>query len=141
MVKLHKIPDNVMRFMLGVEKYLNDHPKVIFAYLFGSLAKRVKKPTSDVDIAVYLKRGENYGALKLELLSALSDLLQTDEIDLVILNTASLPLAMNILKGKRRLVDKRPFERHGFESLTMRKYLDFSIKESALLRKRYLHGR
>ncbi|MFZ0131266.1 MAG: hypothetical protein WAK95_01910 [Desulfobacterales bacterium] len=69
------------------------------------------------------------------------DALQTDEIDLVIFNTASLPLAMNILRKKRILVDKQPFTRHLVESLTMRKYFDFSIKESAMLRRRYLNGR
>jgi hypothetical protein len=64
----------------------------------------------------------------------------TDEIDLVVLNTASLPLIMNILKRKKRLVDKDPFKRHAFESLVMRKYFDFSIKESTQLRRRYLNG-
>ena len=44
----------------------------------------------------------------------------TDEIDLVILNTAHLPLLMNILRNKKVIVDKEPFARQIFESLTMR---------------------
>jgi hypothetical protein len=72
--------------------------------------------------------------------SRLIDILQTDEIDLVILNIAHLPLLMNILRNKKVIVDKEPFARHKFESLTMRKYFDFSIKESAQLKRRYLHG-
>ncbi len=49
------------------------------------------------------------------------DILQTDEIDLVILNTADIPLVMNIVKAKEVIVDNDPFERHRFESLAMRK--------------------
>jgi len=140
MIKLKKLPENILSRLPSVENYLNGHPKVIFAYLFGSLSKGVRKPTSDIDIAVYLERNDNYGEIKLEILRDLSSLLQTDEIDIVILNTASLPLVMNILKGKKSLVDKEPFTRHAFESLIMRKYFDFSIKESAQLRRRYFHG-
>ena len=67
-------------------------------------------------------------------------ILQTDEIDLVVLNTAELPLLMNILKTKKIIADKAPHERHIFESVTMRKYFDFSVKESGLLKRRYFHG-
>jgi len=74
----------------------------------------------------------------LEILGQLMDILQTDEIDLVILNTADIPLVMNIVKAKEIIIDKDPFERHLFESLTMRKYFDFSFKELGQLRGRYL---
>jgi hypothetical protein len=68
------------------------------------------------------------------------DILDTDEIDLVILNTADISLVMNIIKSKEIIVDKNPFKRHLFESLMMRKYFDFSFKELNQLRRRYLHG-
>jgi predicted nucleotidyltransferase len=123
-----------------VERFLDSHPDVIFAYLFGSLSRGSKKPPGDVDIAVYLAHRGDFGEKKMELLGALADILQTDDIDLIVLNTTGLPLAMNVLKNKRVLVDKEPFKRHAFESLTMRKYFDFSIKEAAQLRRRYLSG-
>jgi hypothetical protein len=34
-------------------------------------------------------------------------------------------------------VDKEPFSRHGFESLHLREFFDFRIKENALLLRRY----
>jgi hypothetical protein len=75
---------------------------------------------------------------KLEILGNLMAILHTDEIDLVVLNTANLALVMNIVKARKIIVDKDPFSRHIFESVTMRKYFDFSIKEAAMLRRRYL---
>lgn len=140
MYKLKKLPDQVLALMPTVAECLYLRPEILFAYLFGSLAGGVQKPFSDVDIAVYIAGNVNFGEIQLDILESLTDVLQTDEIDLVVLNTASLPLVINVLKAKRILVDRRPFERHLFESLMMRKYFDFSIKESAQLRRRYLDG-
>ena len=73
----------------------------------------------------------------MEILGALIDLLQTDEIDLVILNIAPLTLRMNILESKKVVVDHVPSRRHHFESLTMREYFDFSVVEKAILERRF----
>ena len=138
MFKFNRLPDDILSRLPAAESYLHSHPKVLFAYLFGSLVRGFRQPSSDVDIAVYLKGHENFSETKLEVLELLTNVLQTDEIDLVVFNTASLPLVMNILRKNRVLVDKQPFTRHAVESLTMRKYFDFSMKESAQLRRRYL---
>ena len=89
-------------------------------------------------MAVFLKMAEKVADRKIEILGRLIEILETDEIDLVVLNTADLPLVMGILKNKKLIVDKDPFARHIFESLVMRKYFDFSINESAQLKRRYL---
>jgi predicted nucleotidyltransferase len=135
-----KQPDNIQQRLNQAENYLQTLPAVVFAYLFGSLAKGKSTPSSDVDIAVYLKQGIDVAETKIEIIIRLSDILQTDDIDLIILNSANLPLINNIIKYHKLIVDNKPFERHRFESLSMRKYLDFSIKESAMLKRRYLHG-
>ena len=140
MIKYQKLPENILKLLPGSIDYLESHPKVLFSYLFGSLANRKPSPLSDVDIAVYLKPDANIVESKLAILGKLMDILQTDEIDLVVLNSADLPLVVNILKTKKVIVDKDPFSRHIFESLIMRKYFDFSIFESAQLKRRYLYG-
>ena len=89
---------------------------------------------SDVDIAVFLKKAEKVADRKIEILGRLIEILETDEIDLVVLNTANLPLAMRILKNKKLIVDKDPFARHLFESLVMRKYFDFSMLKERFIR-------
>ena len=140
MIRFNKLPENILQLLPGAVKYLELHPKVIFSYLFGSLSKGKPSPLSDVDIAIYLKKGDNLADRKLEILGKLIDILETDEIDLVVLNTTDLPLVMGVLNNKKLIVDKDPFARHLFESLMMRKYFDFSIIESAQLKRRYLHG-
>jgi predicted nucleotidyltransferase len=140
MIKYNKLPDNITTLLPHAVNYLQSHPKVLFAYLFGSLAAGKPQPLSDVDIAVFLDQTLKTTEYKLGILGKLIDILRTDEIDLVVLNTAELPLIMNIIKNRKLIVDKSPFTRHGFESLTMRKYFDFSKKESAILHRRYMHG-
>ena len=140
MIKYSKLPEDIVKVLPEAINYLKNNPQVLFAYLFGSLAMGKPKPLSDVDIAVYLKQNRDAAEKKLDILGNLMAILQTDEIDLVVLNTAELPLVMNILKTKKIIVDKAPHERHIFESLIMRKSFDFSVKESSLLRRRYLHG-
>jgi hypothetical protein len=140
MFRYKKLPDNIQRLLPEAGVYLQSHPAVVFAYLFGSLVKGKPTPLSDVDIAIFLTDGIDVAETKLEILGRLADILQTDEIDLVVLNTASLPLINNILKNHKLIVDKKPFDRHLFESLAMRKYFDFSIKESTILKRRYLLG-
>lgn len=140
MIKYTKLPGNIELLLTNAEVYLKSRAEIIFAYLFGGLVEGRPKPLSDVDIAIYLSEGEDYIEKKLEILGKLMELLETEEIDLVILNTTSLTLKMKILENKKIIVDNDPFLRHRYESLTMREYFDFSIKEMDILERRFLHG-
>lgn len=135
------LPENIEELIPNAQDILERHPNIIFAYLFGGLAKGRISPVSDIDIAVYLANVDDILETKLEILSLLSDTLNTDEIDLVILNTAPLPLRARIIQNKKVLVDKEPALRYSFESLVLREYFDFSIKERAIFSRRYDLGR
>ena len=106
MIKFRKLPENILQLLPGAFEYLESHPTVIFSYLFGSLSKGKPSPLSDVDIAVFLKKAEKVADRKIEILGRLIEILETDEIDLVVLNTADLPLVMGILKNKK-LIERR----------------------------------
>ena len=140
MIKYTQLPENIGLLLTRAGAYLKSRSDVSFAYLFGGLAKEKPTPLSDVNIAIYLSEGVDIVERKMEILGRLMILLETDEIDLVILNTAPLTLRMKILESKKIIADNDPFLRHGYESLTMRKYFDFSIKEMGILERRFLHG-
>jgi hypothetical protein len=59
----------------------------------------------------------------------------------VVLNRAPTSLAGRILRNRRVLVDKDPFRRHAYESLTLRQFFDFRFREEAVLAGRYGIGR
>ncbi len=137
MIKRTKVVGEKNILIARAQKAIEKHPNAIFAYLFGGLARHDLLPLSDVDIAVYLRTSGDMLHEKLELLGDLIDALGTDEVDLVILNTAPLPLIARILTCDLILLDRDPFFRHAYESLALRKYFDFSIKEEIILNGRF----
>jgi predicted nucleotidyltransferase len=140
MIHYEHIPYNVQEYIEEVKQALYRDTNIIFAYLFGGLAKGVQKPLSDIDIAVYVRDANNI-EYTMNLFLTLSDICHTSEIDIVILNTAPESFVGRIMHHKMLLVDKEPFFRHTFESLALRKYFDFAIKEKQILYRRYKIGR
>lgn len=141
MIRFEKIPKDICNRLPDLVADLESNPKVVFAYLFGGLAAGEQKPLSDVDIAVFLDSTDDLAATKLELFDRISTMLGTAELDLVILNNAPVSLAGRIVRQKKVIVDKEPFQRHRFESLILREYFDFRIKEDIMFAKRFGIGR
>lgn len=141
MIKHHRIPADISERLERLASLLQQDQRVVFAYLFGGLASGVQKPLSDVDIAIFLNPECVDAETKLDLIGLLTDTLGTDEVDLVILNTAPTSLVGRILKQKKLLADNQPFKRHQFESLKMREFFDFSRLEQAILDRRFAGGR
>jgi uncharacterized protein len=139
-MRFRQTPINVDKMRAAATRVLEENPRVVFAYIFGSIARGAQTPFSDVDIAVFVSEGSDLASEKLEILGKLIEVLETDDIDLVLLNTAPLPLQARVLKNKEILIDRNPYFRHAFESLITRKYLDFSIREEVMLRRRFNLG-
>ena len=135
MIRLKKIPEDIhQKIGLLTDLFMEDS-NIIFAYLFGGLVKDKRKPLSDVDLGIYVKniKGLNY----LSLFNKISQILCTDEVDLVVLNSAPISLTGRSLQKRKILIDKDPFLRHKYESRILREFFDFSIKEKEILYRRY----
>ena len=105
----------------------------------GASAGRLS-PLSDVDVAVYLEETVDPVEGRLEAIGAVTRHLQTDEVDLVVLNTAPTSLIGRILQTRRVICDRDPVRRHHFESLALRSFFDFRLFEHRLLARRYGRG-
>lgn len=135
MIRYRLIPEDIHQKINSlVDIFINDS-NIVFAYLFGGLLKDKPNPLSDVDVAVYVKNIKKLDYL--ELFGNIANVLGTDEIDLVILNTAQLSLTGRVLQSRKVLVDKNPFLRHKYESIILREFFDFTIKERDILKRRY----
>ena len=128
------------KYKIQIRAVLENKESIVFAYLFGSSATKTFTPMSDIDIAVYLNPNVDISKERLDLVGDLMLALKTDNIDLVILNTSPLPLKARVVQNKETLVDKYPSLRHSFESLVLRQYYDFSIKETNIFRRRFSLG-
>ena len=108
------------------ERLFRQHP-VQLAYLFGSQATGHTHADSDVDIAVLLNDGltvDERFAERLSLIGALSQVLRTDTVDVVILNEASPLLAYEVLRHGVLLYCAEENARVEFQVRTLLAYED-----------------
>ncbi|MFN8459583.1 MAG: nucleotidyltransferase domain-containing protein [Anaerolineae bacterium] len=105
-----------------VEEILAAHPQVMAAWAFGSAQSGQVNPGSDLDIGVLFERPPALTE-QLELLVALQQSLQFEEIDLVALNEANSILRFEAISG-RPLFCRDVGRRAEFASLTAREYED-----------------
>ena len=98
---------------------------VVCAYLFGSQARGDSGPRSDADVAVLLKEDppRTLEGLQLELAGDLEDHLDR-EVDLVVLNTAPVDLAIRVLRDGELLFDRNPSMRISYEVRVRNEFFD-----------------
>jgi predicted nucleotidyltransferase len=135
MIRFKRLPEDIYERIRSLRELFMNDPNIIFAYLFGGLLKKELNPLSDVDIAVFVRNTKRVNYL--ELFTKITNVLSTDEVDLIILNNSPLSLTGRTLHLRRILIDKNPFLRHRYESLTLRKFFDFKVKEGYILKRRY----
>ena len=96
--------------------YLQKHPEIEVAYVFGSLAQGKANALSDIDIAIITDSQQinnktyRYG-YKAEILTDLIKLLKTNNIDLVILNEANTLLKHRVLYHGKLIYSKNERKR------------------------------
>ena len=113
-------------------KQLKDHlyqkEEIIFAYIYGSVARNQDTKLSDIDIAIYIDEDKRPEAgpfgYRSELITELQPLAGND-IDLIILNEASNLLAYNVFKEGNLLFNKEPDLRTEVQAKIVDRYLDF----------------
>ena len=108
---------------------LRSHPDVRACYVFGSVLGRYLRKESDIDIAVLLP--EDMGRSKrfdrrLQLIGVLARALQTDALDVVVLNDVdSVVFRQAILTEGVKIYEASEADCLDFETRTMSLYFDF----------------
>jgi uncharacterized protein YutE (UPF0331/DUF86 family) len=115
------------------------------AYLTGSLSTRATfGHLTDIDIGILLMdqiKADQFLDYQLYFLSELAKRLESDTIDIVILNQASLLLKLQVIKYGQILFSRNEKQRISFETKAVMDYLDFKkfdeIQNKALNRRLY----
>lgn len=105
--------------------YFSKQEKIKVAYLFGSMAKGKAGRLSDVDIAIFVDERlekNKRNNLQLKILPDLIALLNTDKIDVVVMNELPILMKYNIIKNGIILKDDE--ERAKIEAKILSEYLD-----------------
>ncbi len=117
----------------GLISAFADYAEIKLVYFFGSKAEGKGGILSDFDFAFYIdeKDHKKLYELKLSLINRLSLLLNTDNVDVVILNLIDSPeMKYNIIKNGKLILEREPFKVL-IEPKILNEYFDF---HSMLLR-------
>jgi len=127
--------------LVTLNRIFSHYDQIKAAYLFGSHAANKANKLSDIDIGILLEQGYNK-KIKLDILTELAEHFFCD-IDLVILNEATLLVCFEIVKHNKIIYKKCSFDAAGYFSLTIRRFLDFRpflAVQRKYLKERILNG-
>lgn len=128
---IHKIQSIQKQLATLFENYKD---KVVFAYCFGSFAKRNFSKLSDIDLAFYVKPVNDLFDLKLALYADCCRLLHRNDIDIVILNELNnLVLADEIITNGVLIYDSEPDRRISYEIRIHHQAIDFKHQRKMLV--------
>jgi len=99
---------------------------IALAYLLGSQAKNKTTPLSDIDIAVLFDKTvlpKTYSHTQVKLINDFMELLETNDVDVAILNAASPLFKFNAISGKLLHATSKK-ERVFFEVATRKECFD-----------------
>jgi predicted nucleotidyltransferase len=108
-----------------IEQLLAKEKKVVFAYLFGSLASGKTNKESDIDVAVFLDcKKEYFFKERINLINHLSKNLEK-KTDVIILNRATPFLKFVVLQEGILILDKDESKRIDFDLKSTNEYFDY----------------
>lgn len=118
-------PEEVDRLAEALAERCRSLP-VVLLYLHGAHARGTQSILSDLDLAVLLDppagRDRSTG---MEVASALEEVCERDDVDLVLLNTAGPIIADRVVRRGRLVYTASERERIVFEAAAVKKALDF----------------
>ncbi|MGC9335055.1 MAG: type VII toxin-antitoxin system MntA family adenylyltransferase antitoxin [Anaerolineae bacterium] len=104
---------------------MSDLEGVCLVYLFGSRVEGNLGPMSDYDLAVLVDRGADGRRIQARLAHELARALETDRVDLVLLNRAPIELAYAIIVGGEVVYEQDVATRVEYEATVLSCYGDF----------------
>lgn len=138
--------DNHTETILRLRTYFRTSDDVLLAVLFGSFGTAEEHARSDIDIAVLLKSDISLMD-ELKMSAELSSLLDRDDVDLVLLRSASVSIAHRALSTGRVIFERDGLLTADFVEATINHYHDFGYRLKQIdadfderLREDYLHG-
>lgn len=129
-----KLPPDVQEKIPEIIQVVETDSDVSALFAFGSLAAGTLKPMSDMDFGILLNDRldkEQRFAKHIELIGVFNSTFRTDEIDLIVMNDAPIPMTFQILKTGKMLSCRDVGALTAFRERQVKKYLDFKCMRDA----------
>ena len=112
-----------------LRRVLEGNPDIAYALLFGSGARGTLSPTSDVDVAVELRRGAPHDTATLGQMATRLESATGRRVDLVLMDEAAAPLAYRIFRDGRVVLERDHAALVARKAQAILQYLDFKPVE------------
>jgi hypothetical protein len=110
----------------GISKILEKHKEIAFSYLYGSLARGQMRKSSDIDIGIVLKEKFKKNIFyEVKLALEIENKANLKNVEVVVLNDKPLRFVNQVLKYGKLIFSRDESKRIRFETLMIRKYIDF----------------
>ncbi|MDW7685379.1 MAG: nucleotidyltransferase domain-containing protein [Bacillota bacterium] len=118
---------NINPQLKDIQEYFSERSDIAAAFLFGSYGTEYQTPLSDVDIAVlFIPEAAINLETELVILGDLANIAGEDDINVVVLNKAPIPVQFEVLKTGKVLVKKELYL-EDFHEYVCKRYADFKI--------------
>ncbi len=108
--------------------YLQRYPGLAAAFLYGSYGTPNQTPRSDVDLALLFEPGPEIKlADQLRLEADIAGILREDDVNVLVLNQAPVPLRFAVLAQNRPLLIRHPEAVADFHELVLNIYGDLIL--------------
>ena len=107
-----------------IKKIFSDENNILLAYIFGSQLRGKTGPLSDYDFAVFLSQEPSF-QFKYKLKNKLVNVLNTGQVDFIILNDASIELKYKVIATGKIIFQKNSAAKVEFEADTLSRYFDY----------------
>lgn len=109
---------------IKIKKIFSQENNILLACIFGSQLKDKIGPLSDYDFAVFLSQKPSF-QFKYKLKNKLLNILNTGQVDLVILNDAPVELKYKVIATGKIIFQKNSIIKTEFEADTLSRYFDY----------------
>lgn len=116
------------KYLPALVEFCKTQDEVIALYLFGSRATGSAGPLSDIDIAILLNEGlgkDTYWGKMTFYWDKANDILHTDEVSFILLNTAPLTIQYGVITESKVMYSRDEDTRLSFEEKVIDNYMDF----------------
>ncbi len=111
---------------IKIKVALENHKEILFAYLYGSVARGDNSKRSDIDIGIFIDRNfKKHAFYEAEVAEEIEEYTGLKNVEVIVLNDKSLRFLNQVLRYGKLIFSRDEKERISFETDITKRYIDF----------------
>ncbi len=109
-----------------IAKILEKHEEILFAYLYGSIARGEANKKSDIDIGIFLKKDfKSDPFYEVKIAEEIENSLNLKNVEVIVLNGKPIRFLNQVLRYGKLIFSRDEKTRISFETYVTKSYIEF----------------